>query len=354
MKIVDYIIRGGENLNSSPLKTSTFPFEAESIFNNWYPKLGKDDKEKENYFELPVNAKYRLFIRVFYIEKPGNRPICFYIGILVPKEAYIEAKDYYCLHKGLCNVAFAQIQKAADSFVPLDITIDWPVPRSSIGLDFQQLSKIRLYGEKDFSSNINQMCFSISINNINDWFERLFIAVNPYRLNDSFNIIISRVQPRPIIPNQEPNFSTPVQSPLKTIYEPKTVIKTIKVQEPQKHMPCNHNKLRWIILPIILFFSICLNIFQFLITQDKIPIAKYYKLEDEYKSLENKNNELSQKCTNLEYEKIMIENNYKKLKEENENNQIKINQLQKEIKEQKKIIENTTRPTIYPPFFIPY
>lgn len=352
MKIVDYIIRGGENLNSSPLKTPSFPIEAESIFNNWHPKLGKDDEEKENYFELPVNKKYRLFIRAFYVEKPGNRPICFYIGIFVPKEAYIEAKDYYCLHKGLCNVTFAQIQKAADSsFIPIDITIDWPVPRSSIGLDFQQLSKIRLYGEKDFSSNINQMCFSISINNIDDWFERLFIAVNPYRLNKSFNIVISREQPRPVMPDDEINSSTPVHKDIpKVESDLKPVVKPIKVHEPSKRMLSNTNKLKWIILSVLLFFSICINLFQFYNSKDKIPLAKYYKLEDDKKSLENMNNELSQKCTNLENEKIKIENEIKYLQEQNKKNKTTIDQLNNKIKNLEKMLENSKRPTLIPPF----
>ena len=46
MKIKDYIIRGGENLNASPLKTSSFPDDVEQIFDNWHTKLGKMMKRK--------------------------------------------------------------------------------------------------------------------------------------------------------------------------------------------------------------------------------------------------------------------------------------------------------------------
>ena len=47
MKITDYIIRGGENLNSSAHKTSSFPSDAEELFDLWHSKLGKDDEEKD-------------------------------------------------------------------------------------------------------------------------------------------------------------------------------------------------------------------------------------------------------------------------------------------------------------------
>ena len=109
MKINDYIIRGGENLNTAPQKTMSFPADAEQIFNEWHSKLGKDDKEIENYFEMPVNNQNRLFIRSFYVEKAGERPVCFYVGLLIPKIAYLEVNDYYCIHKGLCQVSFSQV-----------------------------------------------------------------------------------------------------------------------------------------------------------------------------------------------------------------------------------------------------
>ena len=65
IKINDYIIRGGENLNDPPRKTPSFPNDAKELFDNWHSKLGKNDAEKVNYFELPVNDKYRRFIRLF-------------------------------------------------------------------------------------------------------------------------------------------------------------------------------------------------------------------------------------------------------------------------------------------------
>ena len=310
MKINDYIIRGGENLNASPLKTSSFPSDAERVFNEWHTKLGKDDSERENYFELPVNAQYRLFIRSFYIEKPGNRPICYYIGLIVPKEAYLEAKDYYCLNKGLCNISFPQIQKAANSsFVPIDVAVDWPLPRTPIGLDFQQLSMMKLFGEKEFSSNINEMCFSISTNNINDWFSRLFIAVNPYRMSRAFHIVISREKPRPAMPDDRPHLMYIKNEPLKVT--PK------QPEQPTRNM----NKLCYVFF-LIMLLSICLNVYHLYNCQKKVPLERYYSIQAEKKSLEITNNSLLKECERFQMENKDLRMRIRQLEEERENQQI--------------------------------
>jgi hypothetical protein len=343
MKINDYIIRGGENLNSSPLKTPSFPDVAERIFNEWHTKLGKDDKEKENYFELPVNPSFRLFIRAFNIEKPGNRPICFYVGILIPKDAYIEAKDYYCIHKGLCSVSYAQVKEAANSsFQSLEIAIDWPIPRTSIGLDFNQLSKVRLYGEKDFSSNINQMCFSISINNIDDWFSRLFIAVNPYRMSRSFHIVISREQPRPAMPDDKHiNSQYAIETP-KVVPTPKPIAVQNDLPAPQKRPPKNPNRLRWVIFPVLLL-SICTSIYHLCNCRDKIPLADYYSLKDERDSFEKTNQELSDKCSGFERDNKLLENDKKRLEEELEKKRLELSQINEELERIKKEYEELKR-----------
>ena len=343
MKINDYIIRGGENLNATPLKTSSFPSDAERVFNEWHTKLGKDDSERENYFELPVNAHYRLFIRSFYIEKPGNRPICYYVGLIVPKEAYLEAKDYYCLNKGLCNISFPQIQKAANSsFVPIDVAVDWPLPRTPIGLDFQQLSMMKLFGEKEFSSNINQMCFSISTNNIDDWFSRLFIAVNPYRMSRAFHIVISREQPRPAMPDDRPHSPNIKDEPPKVAPTLKPFVPKSPSNEAPKQPPKNPNKLRWVFFPIILF-SICITVYHFYNCQDKVPLEQLYKLQEEKDSLERANKNLSGECERLQNDNLKkdgeirgLKNDVSKLTGEKKQLEAEIVALEKQLDSLKK------------------
>lgn len=301
MKINDYIIRGGENLNAAPQKTLSFPSDAERIFNEWHSKLGKDDEEKENYFELPVNDQNRLFIRSFYVEKAGNRPICFYVGLLIPKTAYIEAKDYYCMHKGLCSVSFTKIQEAAKaSFLPIEFTTDWPIPRTPIGLDFQQLSKMKLYGDKEFSSNINQMCFSISINNIDDWFTRLFIAVNPYRLSRSFHVVVSREQPRPPMPDDNPKpTKSPEQHPRQSADRKPEHTTTSRGSDSPPPASPRSQKIHWVFFPLFVLALIgCL--YHFIHCGDRVPWSEYYALRAKNENLQKTNDELSTTCSKLD------------------------------------------------------
>ena len=207
MKIDDYILRGGENLNAAARKTPNFPIEAERIFKRWYETLGEDINERENYLELPFDRENRLFIRSFWVEARGNRPICYYAGLVVPKELYCEAGEYYRLHKGLVQITIADILAAAEhGFEPLECVTDWPLPRTAIGLEFEELAHMKLYGEKEYDANLNRMRLSLSINNIDDWFCRLVIAVNPSRQDAAYHIVISKKTPRQ---TKSENYRTP-------------------------------------------------------------------------------------------------------------------------------------------------
>ena len=330
MKINDYIIRGGENLNSAPQKTLSFPSDAERIFNEWHSKLGKDDEEKENYFELPVNDQNRLFIRSFYVEKAGNRPICFYVGLLIPKTAYIEAKDYYCMHKGLCSVSFNKIQEAAKaSFLPIEFTTDWPIPRTPIGLDFQQLSKMRLYGDKEFSSNINQMCFSISVNNIDDWFSRLFIAVNPYRLSRSFHVVVSREQPRPPMPDDKQK-NTKAQDQYQRQSAARKQEQTTTYSDSDSNTPASpkSKRVHWVFLPLFVLALIgCL--YHFFYCGDRFPWSEFYALQAKNENLKKTNEELSAECTRLDGDNHDKDSEIKRLLGEIDKRDKKIGELEK-------------------------
>lgn len=318
MKINDYIIRGGENLNDAPKKTPSFPSDAERIFNEWHSKLGNDDEEKENYFELPVNEENRLFIRSFYVEKAGHRPISFYVGLLIPKTAYEEVKNYYCMHKGLCSVTLDKIQEAVNaSFLPIEVTTDWPILKSPIGHNFQQLSEMKLYGDKEFNSNINQMCFSISTNNIDDWFSRLFIAVNPYRMSDSFHVVVSRERPRPPITEDIPMTTKTPEHPIQTVKENQNRQRPF-VGSPQIHRhhqsPKNVHlefKHLFVILLIIALVMVCLCLF--IRYNNQVPLSEYYAIQAENENLKKTKDELSAKCTELDKENNRLQRENKEL-----------------------------------------
>lgn len=197
MTIDNYIIRGGENLNSLPKIFGHFSLNELKAFEHWHVKLGKDDTEKENYIECPADINTRLFIRAFWNEQSGHRPVCFYVGLLVPRSLYEESGEYFRINRGLCAISLFAIQRAIESNSPIDINMEWPLVRTAIGQPFEVLSNWKSYGETEYCSNINEMLSSISINMIDDWFSRLFVAVNPYQLDPTYHVIVSRKKPLP-------------------------------------------------------------------------------------------------------------------------------------------------------------
>lgn len=248
MLIENYIIRGGENLSDPAIKTANFPIDAENTFNLWHTKLGQDDTEKESYFELPLDEKNRLYIKSFWLEKSGQRPVCYYVGFLIPKDTYIEAKEYYLLNNGLSKIKLGHILSAIDTLSPIPFSVEIPLPRKSLWTPFEKMSSLRLYGIDEFDKHLDEMCFSISINNIDDWFTKLFIAVNPYRINSEFNIVVSKEIPCP-----EMN---------KSLLSPSNKTTTVKTKrKPLKktQRPVLYKKTSRKLFTKPLFFSLLLN-----------------------------------------------------------------------------------------------
>lgn len=180
MKITDYIVLGGENLNDPSQKTPDFTAEAEQVFKTNCFSLGSSDHNLESWLELPVNDSFRLFIRMFWMERRGQRALCYYIGLQLPKRLYFEARDFYRLNKGISLLTLETILSALDNASPIEVPLV-PQPQSAIGSSFEELCKLKLFGTEKFSENMEKMRLSISINSIDDWFNRLRIAVNPSR-----------------------------------------------------------------------------------------------------------------------------------------------------------------------------
>lgn len=196
MRISNYIVRGGENLNTTVF-VGLFPQTALTAFENWYPKLTKNSKEKESYIECPVDKNNRLFIRAYWVKQPGERSVCYYVGFLIPFSEYIEAGEYYKINRGLSEISLNAVQNAARTNNPLDINIELPLPRTAIGQSFDFLADWKKYGGKEFQANIHEFLFSVSINNITDWFSLLIVAVNPHLMDPAYNVVISREEPLP-------------------------------------------------------------------------------------------------------------------------------------------------------------
>jgi len=281
MEICDYIVTGGEDLNALRRKTLSFPSEAEQIFDNWRTKLGKDDAEEENYLEIPAAKNYRLFIKQYWVEKPGCRPICYFVGYLLTKEMYINAGEYYLLNRGISSINIDMVLSASEANIPLPlhISLAFPLPRTSIWTPFQELSTMRLYGDSDFDANLKEMCLAISVNNIDDWFTKLFIAVNPYRMNQAYNLVLARKEPLPEIPEK-------ITSNKKSIeHTQKTVSQLVKNKENVPSLPKKISYWVICIFTVLLFLNCVALIFNYYVLkkiEDNIASqqSNYTKLYD--------------------------------------------------------------------------
>ena len=195
MTIKNYIMRGGEDLNSPPIIAGFLPLEAQKEFDHWHVKLSQDDGEEESFIECPIDENNRLFIRVFWYEPSGQRPEPYYVGMLVPRSLYLEAGEYYRINRGLCNVSLSEIRRAVHSKASIEINTEWPLPLKIIGQPFDVLADWKKFGETGFHSNMNELLLSVSINMIDDWFSRLIIAANPDQLDPACHVVISRKKP---------------------------------------------------------------------------------------------------------------------------------------------------------------
>lgn len=314
-------------MNTPSRKTPSFPDDAKRLFCKWYGKLGKDLNEKENYLELPVSSEYRLFVKQYWIQQPGERPICYYVGYLLTREIYSEAGEYYLLNRGLSTIRFETVLSNIDTFTPIQVPLLFSLPKSTIGKPFDELSSMRLYGKAEYEQNYIEMCSSISINNIDDWFTRLFIAVNPNRLYSEYNLILSRERPRPesFEGTDEPQ-STPEKTELfsRQPSAAETINKTCKDITPIAKHDSQSVRTTWrfcfvALVAILLFFCIVV------LTRQRNGLAEDYDvlksnietLKDELKKL----NSLYQKQGNdLKYIKEQCRELVKKNEELNDEN----------------------------------
>lgn len=189
---IDYIFWGGNDLNAAPRKTKEFPEQAEKVFVKWVRLIDWNPPEYISYVEVPISSDSRLFVRLFREDKRQSRRVCYYVGLLIRKADYVKAGEYYLINRGLLAI---DIDKILDSDChPITLRTKWPCPKKAIWKPFNELEGTELVGSDDdaFKARLEEMCFSLSVHNIDDWFERLSIAVNPQRRYPEINYFLSR------------------------------------------------------------------------------------------------------------------------------------------------------------------
>ncbi len=306
MRIENYIFSGGDNLNDPPLKTSGFSPEAELVYRRWVGKMGMDVRESENALGLPVDGQTRLFLRAMWLEKPGSRPVCFYIGFLLSRSHYEEAGEYYRLVKGLLAIPLDEVRVSASSLSPLEVSTNWSFPGAAVWTPFAQLKGKQLIGEDDYEENLKEIGLAISVRSMEDWFSQLIVALNPYRMNAAYTIVVSRHSPKPNLSESIP----PSQFRPKPSPSPDQSTVDVDLPEPKREAGKGRTDFTILLLGLLLF-SILVNLrLLYSLIGQRGEIKKHQddmeqkqiamqQMQTQIKELMEKNDELTKKNKDL-------------------------------------------------------
>ncbi len=195
---LDFIFHGGADLNAKMYCTGGFDDLCRKTFERWYLRIeGNSFNDDCRYLEMPVpRSDARLAIRTFWLKQAGMRAECFYLGVKLSRRNYEEAGDYYRLVSALRALSLDRIRELVSSGKRLDLVPTVPMQRQSMWKDFNALSGICMIGPEKFDENLQNVLLSISISNIDDWFDRMFLAIDPYFERQEFNVVVSKRQPK--------------------------------------------------------------------------------------------------------------------------------------------------------------
>ena len=191
MRIKNYIVYGGNNLNDPPRETDGFPVVARELFVKWQKTVTWNSSEEVCFIEVPVSPDYRLLIRPFRDETRYSRLVYFFVGFLIGKADYQSMGEYYAVNKGILSLTLNDILGA--ELKPITVT-KCRCPKTAIWKPFEELTGTQAVETDDdlFRARYEEFCFSVSVNNIDDWFERLAVAVNLTRCYPEINYSISK------------------------------------------------------------------------------------------------------------------------------------------------------------------
>ncbi len=192
MKTIKILACGGDDLIMLR-KTDTLPANIVSTFNDSRGIWDPDVTEKYQYLDRPIDKNHRLFIRYYKHSQPGERALPYEVGFLLTREVYETAGNLQVLHEQLMQLSHDTLSKCWESSGELVLPIlpmaeTQETPNTSLSLDAPHL----LCGDSQFDDHLAKVGTSFVSSNIDTWFTRLYLVVNPYDSVESANITVSR------------------------------------------------------------------------------------------------------------------------------------------------------------------
>ena len=185
---------GGDALDELG-KSKFFPEHAEQVF---YSSIGNWDtgrSEKWQYLDRPVDDDFRLFIRYERGRIKGTgRARPYEVGFLLPRHAYVAYGNLSRLHQVLLSIPLSELAECWAS--EGSYTLPFPAASScgeavAASRSLEQLI-IRCDAE-DVEADINEISSSFVAADIETWFSKLYFVVNPYKVREEVNVVVSSV-----------------------------------------------------------------------------------------------------------------------------------------------------------------
>ena len=273
MLINKYIIAGGEDFTKE-VGTAGISPEAKKCFKQWKSEiLTACDKNIEPMFFIPVSDNSRLLLKGLNQSRGSQRQIAWVLGIELEKKEYSDFVSYLSIVKGFKNISVNQIEKNyGSSGKPFECNFKFPQNTSSISKYFNELEGKDFKG--DYPAVLDEFCSNISLNNIDDWFTKLFVAVNPVDYHSEFSCMIGRNLPARILVSNNKTNSNSTNSKLSN----KSNIDNKKVDPIVPNKNNNISKIINInpILVVVVILLLASNIF---------IISQYFKISKNCEAL---------------------------------------------------------------------
>lgn len=192
MEQIKILAYGGDALTM--LSTDgNMPHNVVNTFNDSIGKWDTDVSELYQYLDRPVDEKFRLFVRHYKHEPGRSRAVSYEVGFLLPRSVYLEASNLQVLYKKLFQISHDTLRQCWESCGVLELNLADVEERREMRKSSHSLSSPwMLCGESKFDENLEEVTTSFVSSDIDNWFTKLYLVVNPYQTVNDSNVTVSR------------------------------------------------------------------------------------------------------------------------------------------------------------------
>ncbi len=219
ININQYLIKGGKDFNSTPQVIGEMPKELKEeachALQDAFDQLDGNGNAQECFIDLPVNNQYRMFVRQYWWEEEGERPVSNYVGSLINQATIQQAGGLYNLDRALVAVNWETIQEAAENANAIVLSVATTPPLSGFEASSPKISfpYVKTGTGKDFAEQL-QKAYQILLQD-EHWF--VTNTIQAFQQQNEYSIKILNPSTQPPQPMPQPTPPMPSSSRLSTL-----------------------------------------------------------------------------------------------------------------------------------------